>query len=246
MKLIVGLGNPGSQYERNRHNVGFMAVDAIAAAVKAGSFRKRFNSEIVAVDIGGEPCQLLKPLTFMNESGQAVGAAMRFFKLTPADVIVIHDELDLAAGKIRVKTGGGNAGNNGLRSITAHIGNDYVRLRIGVGHPGVRELVQHHLLNDFAKADRIWLEPLLQAIADAVEWLVKGDFARFQNAVARALPSEQKPAAAVTAKTTAPRQAERAEKPSEGSGAAVRAEPPAAVNPFVDKLGLFGGGRKQS
>ena len=234
MKLLVGLGNPGSRYENNRHNVGFMAVDAIAREAKAAGYRKRFNAELAAIEIAGEACQLLKPLTFMNESGQSVGEAMRFFKLSPADVIVLHDELDLAAGKLKVKTGGGNAGHNGLRSITAHIGNDYVRVRIGIGHPGVKELVHHHVLSDFAKSDQIWLKPLLEQIASAAEWLAKGDYARFQSAIARALAEEpetkhsgrEKPAKASDAK----KRGDVAEGPQRP------AEPQSPPNPFMEKL----------
>jgi PTH1 family peptidyl-tRNA hydrolase len=185
MKILVGLGNPGGEYEQNRHNVGFMAVDAIARRQGAAAWRKRFQGLTAEVEIGRTKCLLLKPQTYMNESGRAVAEAMRFYKVSPADVIVFHDELDLEPGKIRVKTGGGHAGHNGLRSISAHIGNDYARLRIGIGHPGSREAVVHYVLHDFARADREWLETLLPAIAQAVPHLVAGQDARFMNEVAR-------------------------------------------------------------
>src|SRR5687767_3840507 len=161
MKLFVGLGNPGGEYAFHRHNVGFMAVDAIAASHSFPAWRKRFSGVAAEGKLGGETVLLLKPQTYMNESGRSVGEAIRFYKLDLADVIVFHDELDLAPGKIRVKRGGGVAGHNGLRSLTAHVGNDYWRVRIGIGHPGHRDLVTHHVLRDFAKADRDWLKPLL-------------------------------------------------------------------------------------
>ena len=153
MKLFVGLGNPGAEHALNRHNVGFMAVDAIAAAHGFPAWRKRFQGAASEAKLGGEQVLLFKPGTFMNASGRAVGEALRFYKLELADVVVFHDELDLAPGKVRVKTGGGVSGHNGLRSLSAHIGNDYVRVRIGVGHPGQRDLVVGHVLHDFAKSD---------------------------------------------------------------------------------------------
>ncbi|MGC1179590.1 MAG: aminoacyl-tRNA hydrolase [Methyloceanibacter sp.] len=190
MKLFVGLGNPGAQYAFNRHNVGFMAVDAIAAAHDFPSWRKRFSGLAAEGKLGRETVLLLKPGTYVNESGRSVGEAVRFFKLELADVLVFHDELDLAPGKVRVKTGGGTAGHNGLRSLTAHIGNDYVRVRIGIGHPGHKDLVQSWVLHDFVKADRVWLEPLLGAIARAAPSLAEGANEKFQSFVARAMQSE--------------------------------------------------------
>ncbi|MGD0531141.1 MAG: aminoacyl-tRNA hydrolase [Methyloceanibacter sp.] len=190
MKLFVGLGNPGAQYAFNRHNVGFMAVDAIAAAHDFPSWRKRFSGLAAEGKLGRETVLLLKPGTYVNESGRSVGEAVRFFKLELADVLVYHDELDLAPGKVRVKTGGGTAGHNGLRSLTAHIGNDYVRVRIGIGHPGHKDLVQSWVLHDFVKADRVWLEPLLGAIARAAPSLAEGANEKFQSFVARAMQSE--------------------------------------------------------
>lgn len=190
MKLFVGLGNPGAEYALNRHNVGFMAVDAIAAAQGFPAWRKRFSGLAAEGKLGDETVLLLKPQTYMNESGRSVGEAVRFYKLDLDDVIVFHDELDLALGKVRVKKGGGVAGHNGLKSLTAHIGNDYVRVRIGIGHPGHKDLVTGHVLNNFAKADHAWLEPLLGAIAEAAPDLAEGRNDKFQSFVAHAMKSE--------------------------------------------------------
>lgn len=186
MKLFVGLGNPGAKYERNRHNVGFMAVDRIAADYRFGPFRRKFQGLVADGEIAGERILILKPETYMNDSGRSVGEAARFLKIAEADIVVFYDEIDLAPGKLKVKTGGGNAGHNGLRSITAHLGNDYVRVRIGVGHPGRKDLVAHYVLHDFSSADREWLEPMLEAISKSAERLAQGDQARFLSEVARA------------------------------------------------------------
>lgn len=194
MKLFVGLGNPGVKHARNRHNVGFMAVERIAERHAFGAWKKKFSGVAADGEIGGERVLLLEPQTYMNDSGQSVGEAMRFHKLVESDIAVFHDEIDLAPGKLKVKTGGGNAGHNGLRSITAHIGNDYRRVRIGVGHPGVKELVHGWVLRDFAKADQEWLEPLLDAMADAAGRLAKDDEARFLTDVARKLREDDEPA----------------------------------------------------
>jgi PTH1 family peptidyl-tRNA hydrolase len=184
MKLLVGLGNPGTKYARNRHNVGFMAVERIAAAHGFGPWRKKFQGQVAEGTLAGEKVLLLKPETYMNESGRSVGEAARFLKVPIGDVVVLYDEIDLAPGKLKGKTGGGNAGHNGLRSISAHLDNDYVRIRIGVGHPGHKDQVANWVLNDFAKADQIWLEPLLDAIAAAAPRLVSGDAERFLTDVA--------------------------------------------------------------
>jgi len=184
MKLFVGLGNPGADYAFNRHNVGFMALDAIAAVHDFPDWRHHFSGLLTEGRLGGEKVLLLKPQTYMNESGRAAGEAMRFYKIDVGDVVVFHDELDLAPGKVRVKTGGGVAGHNGLKSLSAHLGNDYVRVRIGVGHPGHRERVVGHVMNNFAKSDLNWLEPLLGAIADAAPYLVDGANDKFQTQVA--------------------------------------------------------------
>lgn len=184
VKLIVGLGNPGSKYARNRHNIGFMAVDRISADHGFGPWRSRFQGQAAEGRLGHEKVLLLKPGTFMNRSGQSVGEAMRFFKLDPGDVIVLHDELDLAPGKARVKQGGGHAGHNGLRSLHAHIGDAYGRVRLGIGHPGRKELVAGYVLHDFARADETWLDDLLRGISDGAPYLVQGDGGKFMNAVA--------------------------------------------------------------
>jgi PTH1 family peptidyl-tRNA hydrolase len=167
-----------------------MAVDAIAAAHDFPAWRKRFSGLAAEAKLAGEPVLLFKPQTFMNESGRAVGEAVRFYKLDLSDVIVFHDELDLAPGKVRVKTGGGVAGHNGLKSLTAHIGNDYVRVRIGIGHPGSKDLVTGHVLRDFAKSEHDWLEPLLGAIAAEAPYLAEGANDKFQSRVAHAVQPE--------------------------------------------------------
>jgi len=186
MKLFVGLGNPGSAYARHRHNVGFMAVERIAERHGCSPWKKRFHGFTCEGAIAGKRVVLLKPQTFMNDSGRSVGEACRYLKIAEGDVHVFHDEIDLTPGKLKVKTGGGNAGHNGLRSISAHMGNEYVRVRIGIGHPGSKDLVHGFVLHDFAKADQAWLEPLLDAIADAAGRLAAGDAARFLTDVARA------------------------------------------------------------
>jgi PTH1 family peptidyl-tRNA hydrolase len=183
MLIFAGLGNPGSRYARNRHNIGFMAVEAIARAARAAPWRSRFQGYACEALIGGEKALLLLPQTYMNESGRAIGEAARFFKVAPADVIVFHDELDLAPAKLRVKLGGGNAGHNGLRSTTAAIGNDYRRVRMGIGHPGDKALVHPYVLNDFGKAEEAWVEDLCTACADNAALLAAHDDAGFQNKV---------------------------------------------------------------
>jgi PTH1 family peptidyl-tRNA hydrolase len=189
MKLFVGLGNPGAKYAGHRHNIGFMAVDAIAGAHGFGPWRGKFQGQIAEGRLGTQKAVLFKPGTFMNLSGQAVGEAMRFWKLDPDDVVVFHDELDLAPGKVRVKAGGGHAGHNGLKSLTAHVGADFTRVRLGIGHPGDKRLVNPHVLGDFAKADRDWLDDLLRGIADGAPDLASGHPDRFMNKVAlRAAP----------------------------------------------------------
>jgi PTH1 family peptidyl-tRNA hydrolase len=187
VKLLVGLGNPGGKHARHRHNVGFMAVDAIAAAHAFGPWRSKFHGAVAEGRLGAEKALLLKPETWMNLSGDSVRAALRFYKLEPADVVVFHDELDLAPGKLRVKTGGGTAGHNGLRSVGAHIGPEFTRVRIGIGHPGDKRLVSPYVLSDFAGDDEEWLAPLLAAVAEAAPALAAGDTSGFQNAVARRL-----------------------------------------------------------
>jgi len=183
VRLFVGLGNPGAKYAHNRHNVGFMALEQIASDHGFGPWRGKFQGSVTEGRLGREKVILLKPETFMNLSGQSVGEAMRFYKLTPDDVMVFHDELDLAPGKIRVKQGGGHAGHNGLRSIHQHIGPDYGRVRIGIGHPGHKDRVSGYVLHDFAKADAEWLDDLLRGIGDGAVDLAEGDSAKFLNAI---------------------------------------------------------------
>lgn len=184
MKLIVGLGNPGGKYARNRHNIGFMALDRIASDHGFGAWKGKHQGSISEGRFGSARAVLLKPETFMNLSGQSVQAAMRFYKLEPADVIVLHDEIDLAPAKVKCKTGGGHAGHNGLRSIHAHIGPDYDRVRLGVGHPGHRDAVPGYVLRDFPKADEEWLDDVLRGISDGAADLAAGDTSKFLNAVA--------------------------------------------------------------
>lgn len=191
--LIAGLGNPGAEYARNRHNMGFMVVDTIHASYEFGPWRARFQGMVCEGKLGGRKTYLLKPMTYMNESGRAVGAAMQFFKLPISAVVAIHDEIDLAAAKLKVKTGGGDAGNNGARSITAAIGSDYRRVRIGIGHPGEKHRVHGHVLGNFSKADEDWLVPMLSAIAESAPLLAKDDDIGFMNKVVLLIkPPEKK------------------------------------------------------
>ena len=195
MRLIVGLGNPGLRYAKNRHNVGFVAVDAVARRHGFPAFRDRFKGELSEGQLGGEKRLLLKPQTFMNASGEAVLAAASFYKIPPSEIVVIHDELDLRPGKLRVKKGGGSAGHNGLRSIDALLGSDYWRVRIGVGHPGVKELVLPYVLQNFP-ADEIkeWVGPLLDAVAETMPLLLADDAQAFMSEVARRFTPPAPPA----------------------------------------------------
>jgi PTH1 family peptidyl-tRNA hydrolase len=185
--LLAGLGNPGPKYAGNRHNIGYMAIDAIFRRHGFGAFRTRFHGEIAAGRLAGREALALKPATFMNESGRSVAEAARFYKVPLADIFVFHDELDLAAGKVRVKRGGGAAGHNGVRSIDAHLGPDYWRVRLGIGRPGNKRRVLGHVLDDFDEADRRWLDTVLQAVAEQAPLLVAGDAAAFASKVALAL-----------------------------------------------------------
>jgi peptidyl-tRNA hydrolase, PTH1 family len=192
--LIAGLGNPGAEYARNRHNAGFMAVDTIHASYPFAPWRSRFHGLISEGAFGGRKTFLLKPMTYMNESGRSLGEAAHFFKLPLSAVVVIHDEIALEAAKLKVKTGGGDAGNNGARSITAALGPDYRRVRIGVGHPGEKSRVSGHVLGNFSRSDEDWLVPLLSAIAEAAPLLARDDDAGFMNKVTLILrPPEKKP-----------------------------------------------------
>lgn len=210
MKLFVGLGNPGAKYAMTRHNIGFLAVDEIAASHNFAPWRKKFQGQLCEGVLGGEKVVLLKPETFMNLSGQSVGEALRFYKLSVDDVTVFHDELDLIPGKCRVKQGGGHAGHNGLRSIHQHLSPDYERVRLGIGHPGRKELVSGYVLHDFPKSDQAWLDDLLRGIGDGAPYLAQGDAGKFMNAVALRTvpPREKKPALKKTAVEKPPKPVE--------------------------------------
>ena len=183
MRLFVGLGNPGAKYAHNRHNIGFMVVEEIARRHGFAPWRRRFQGETAEGTLDRERVVLLRPLTFMNDSGRAVQEAANFFKLAADEITVFQDELELPPGKVRVKVGGGIAGHNGLRSITSHIGNEYRRVRLGIGHPGVKELVHGYVLSDFAKDERSWVESLREAIADNAGLLATNRDSTFQNRV---------------------------------------------------------------
>lgn len=194
MRLFVGLGNPESRHARNRHNIGFMAVDALVRRHEFGPFRAKFSGALAEGTVAGERVLALKPMTFMNLSGDCVGACARFYKIEPAEIAVIHDELDLAPGKLRVKLGGGTAGHNGLRSIDAAIGPDFWRVRLGIGHPGVKELVLSYVLQDFSAEEMSWVTPLVEAVAEAMPLLVADDESGFMSKVALILkPPPPKP-----------------------------------------------------
>jgi len=199
MRLVVGLGNPGSRYARNRHNIGFMAVDAIARRHGIPSFRSRFKGELAEGPIGGERRLLLKPQTFMNDSGESVAETARFYKISPSEIVVIHDEIDLRPGKLRVKCGGGTAGHKGLRSIDALLGPDFWRVRIGVGHPGIKELVLPYVLQNFPGEEvSLWVAPLLDAVAEAIGLLLSGAPDAFMSEVARCVAPPDLDAAGVS------------------------------------------------
>lgn len=191
--LFVGLGNPGAKYAKNRHNIGFMALDEIAQSGGFSPWKRKFQGQVSEGRVGTDKVVLLKPETFMNLSGQSVGEAMRFYKFGTPDVTVFHDELDLVPGKVRVKTGGGHAGHNGLRSIHQHIGADYHRVRLGIGHPGHKDKVASYVLGDFSKSDQAWLDDVLRGIAKGFDALAKGDAAQFMNTVALERPKPEKP-----------------------------------------------------
>jgi PTH1 family peptidyl-tRNA hydrolase len=195
MLILVGQGNPEPKYEKNRHNVGFMALDAIADRWATGPWRQKFQALSCEGEVptaaGPQKLLMLKPRTYYNETGRSVGEAVKFFKLAPTEVVVFHDEIDLAPGRFRMKAGGGAAGNNGVRSITAAIGDAFRRGRIGVGHPGHKDAVMPYVLGDFHKVDLVWLKPMLEAIADALPFLAAGDDDRFQGEVLRLAPASK-------------------------------------------------------
>jgi PTH1 family peptidyl-tRNA hydrolase len=212
MLLFVGLGNPGQRYANNRHNIGFMAVDEMVRRHSFGPWRSKFQGQICEGRIAGEKILILKPETFMNESGRAVGEALRFYKLEPEQIFVVYDEIDLAPGKIKVKQGGGNGGHNGLRSVDAHIGRDYWRIRLGVGHPGDKHLVHSHVLGDFSKAETLWRDKLIEAVAAEIPLMIKGDSGSFMSRVANVLnpprPKPPKPIPAASSESGSDRQSE--------------------------------------
>lgn len=244
MILIVGLGNPGREYEKNRHNVGWMAVDAIHRRHGFAPWKRRFSADIAEGTLGSAKAMLMKPLTFMNESGRSVGEAARFHKIGLPDIVVLHDELDLPPGKVRIKTGGSGAGHNGIRSVSAHVGPEYRRLRIGIGHPGHRDRVHGYVLHDFAKSDAAWLDPLLDAIGDEAPLLAAGKDAEFANRLHIALgpadakkpkpPKAQQPGPESVSAPSETRQ-ERTDSPAAPSE-------PHARGPFAGLRRLFGGG----
>lgn len=220
MKLFVGLGNPGAKYAGNRHNIGFMALDQIASDHGFAPWRGKFQGSVSEGTLDGEKVILLKPETFMNLSGQSVGEAMRFYKLEPQDVTVFHDELDLPPFKVKLKTGGGHAGHNGLRSIHQHIGEAYHRVRLGVGHPGHKDRVSGYVLSDFAKQEEKWLDDLMRGVSDGAPFIAKGDGGKFTNAVALRTGGAKKP---------------KAEKPAKPSPANLpRSEPAAPTDTTTD------------
>lgn len=219
MHLIVGLGNPGDKYSRNRHNIGFLAVEEIARRHNFPPFREKFKGLVSEGTIAGEKVLILKPQTWMNSSGESVEAAAQFYKLAPTDITVVYDEIDLVPGKSRIKRGGGNGGHNGLRSIDPRIGTDYRRVRLGVGHPGNKDAVMHWVLGDFSKADLEWLEPLLTTLAGNANLLITGDDSALMNKLAIAVNGDaadrdQRPETAdPTRKKAAPQSHIRAARP---------------------------------
>ncbi|MAY87664.1 MAG: aminoacyl-tRNA hydrolase [Pseudooceanicola sp.] len=232
MILLVGLGNPGPKYARNRHNIGFMALDQIAEDHGFAPWRGRFQGSLTEGRLADDKALLLKPETFMNLSGQSVGEAMRFYKLTPEDVWVVHDEIDLPPGKVKLKRGGGHAGHNGLRSVHQHIGPEYGRVRIGVGHPGRKEAVPGYVLHDFAKADEAWIDDVLRGLSDGAPDLARGDAARASNAIAlRVAPP--RPSTGQKKPKSAP---EAAVKETEGESRKTAPEPPADTRSPLEKL----------
>ena len=224
MILLAGLGNPGTKYAGNRHNIGFMVVDEIAARNGFSPWRKRFRGLVSEGRLGGQKVLLIKPQTYMNESGRSVGEAMKFFKLAPEDVYVLHDELDLAPGKVRCKQGGGLAGHNGLKSIAAHIGKDFNRVRLGIGHPGDKSKVHSWVLKNFSKSELGWLDRLIEGVGRHADLLADGDMASFQNKVHLAVNPEP------VAKTAKPAKEKKPETPKKEQAAEEKS------GPFADAL----------
>ncbi|RKT32740.1 peptidyl-tRNA hydrolase [Roseovarius halotolerans] len=236
MLLFVGLGNPGAKYAGNRHNIGFMALDRIAEDHGFGPWKAKFQGALSEGRLGGERVLLLKPMTFMNLSGQSVGEAMRFYKLMPEDVTVFHDELDLAPGKVRVKTGGGHAGHNGLRSLHQHIGETYRRVRLGIGHPGRKEMVAHYVLQDFAKADGDWLDDLMRGISDGAGDLADDRKDRFLNAIAQRMAPTGSAAPKTPRESTAPAAGEAGKAPGASPEDPSAGDPRSPLQKLVDRF----------
>lgn len=240
MLLFVGLGNPGAKYEKNRHNIGFMVLERMADDHGFGPWRSKFQAQISEGRLGTERVVLLKPQTFMNLSGQSVGEAMRFYKISAEDVVVFHDELDLAPGKVRAKTGGGHAGHNGLRSIHQHIGADYDRVRLGIGHPGHKDRVAGYVLADFAKADQAWLDDVIRGCSDGAQALAGGDTAKFSNAVAMRVnpprPSTGKKRPAKQAETTTAPDTKKPATDTAATGAPAQEDTRSAFEKLRDKF----------
>ncbi|SFG42775.1 peptidyl-tRNA hydrolase [Palleronia marisminoris] len=232
MRLFVGLGNPGPKYAKHRHNIGFMAVERIAEDHGFPPFRAKFQGQVTEGRLGDERVAILMPTTFMNNSGQSVGEAARFYKIDPADVVVFHDEIDLAPGKLKCKTGGGHAGHNGLRSIHQHLGPDYARVRMGVGHPGHKDRVPGYVLHDFAKADEDWLDDMLRGCSDGAPALAEGDQGRFMNAVALRLNPPRPSTGTQGAKASEP-------KPDPAPAPEPEAEAEAARSPLQKLVDRF-------
>lgn len=223
MQLLVGLGNPGDKYRDNRHNIGFMAIDALARHHGIGPFREKFSGQIAEGSIAGQRVLLLKPMTYMNNSGNSVQAAARFYKLPAEAVTVFYDEIDLVPGKVRIKRGGGNGGHNGLRSIDPQIGTGYRRVRLGIGHPGSKDAVRHYVLADFSKADQDWLQPLLETLAETAPQLLAGDDSGVMNRLALAVQGDgaERPAKGVSHVRAARRPEPEAKPPATGPMAAM-------------------------
>jgi len=238
MKLFVGLGNPGRDYAKHRHNVGFMAVEHIADQHSFGPWKDRFQGEVSDGRFDGERILLLKPQTYMNESGRSVAAAARYLKIAPCDVVVFYDEIDLTAGKLKVKIGGGNAGHNGLRSISQHFDNDFQRIRIGVGHPGNKSQVANYVLSNFAKADLTWLEPMLDEIAKAAPLLAQDQSDRFLSDVVRTLQPEKakKPTSPKQKNDTSPKSKPATAAKNIDAGGTKSEKPDQAGSPLAQEL----------
>lgn len=234
MKLIIGLGNPGASYARNRHNIGFMVLDALHHSLSASPWRSKFQGQLAEASLGSDKILLLKPETFMNLSGQSVGEAMRFYKLEASDCLVFYDELDLPPGKLRIKQGGGHNGHNGIKSLDSHIGQDYWRIRLGIGHPGRKEMVTHYVLHDFAKEDESWLGGLIEAVTRNFPLLAEDKTSLFMTRVQEAMQQAIQEAKPAKAKTGAAEAAPLLTAPKTSTSFVQTA--PKSENALTDKL----------